>query len=145
MISIRRFIFPELRSSAGLGGVGPAGMRYRFSDARWIRSSILPFWARYVDNPGMGGIPKAVWTDGFRRSQSIRRTEPPSWASEMAMLLAVVVFPSLLRTLVRRIVLGGLPVPDRRRPVRRARSASAADERPSNSIRRARGISPGVL
>ena len=64
MISIRRFIFPELRSSAGLGGVGPAGIRYRFSDARWIRSSILPFWARYVDNPGMDGIPKAVWTDG---------------------------------------------------------------------------------
>src|ERR1041385_1391420 len=115
------FIFAEARSSAGLGGVGPAGMIYRFSDAGRIRSSILPSWARYVDSPGTGDIPNAVWTDGFRRSQSIRRTELPSCANEMAMLQAVVVFPSLLRTLVRRIVRGGLPVPESRRPVRKAR------------------------
>src|SRR5579871_4617164 len=62
---------------------------------------------------------------GRRRSASIRRTRTPFCARTTAVLILVVVLPSCGRALVTIMTLGGAPMLDSNREVRRARYDSA--------------------
>ena len=66
-------------------------------------------------------IPKASASEGLRMSRSTMRVRAPVWASAIAVLAAVVLFPSPGKADVTRMVCGGLPEWERRSAVRRDR------------------------
>ncbi len=77
---------------------------------------------RTLLSPLRGPIPRVLWMLGRLRSASISRTRRmPSWASTIAQLMLVVVFPSCGSALVIMITLGGAPRFDNSNDVRSAR------------------------
>ncbi len=83
------------RSSDGLGGIGPDGVRKRFSmsQRKMIFSASAP-WVRKLTRPTLLAAWKTSCWRGLRRSPSTSRTFLPSCARTTARLPAVEVLPS---------------------------------------------------
>src|ERR1039458_8213033 len=127
---MRSFITVEPSSSAGCGGMGPAGKIHKFgtSGQGSTRSSNLPAPVIRVLRPPREFMPNSFPTTGRRRSASKNKTRLPRGANTRAEFALMVVFPSCGIALVTRITFGGAPNEERRIDVRSARYASAASD-----------------
>ena len=82
-------------SSAGFGGIMPAGSTHRFcTDVLRIDALGLQSPTRRFDNPGSWAMSKIACTRGRRMSASTWSTRWPAWASETDRLLENMLLPS---------------------------------------------------
>src|ERR671921_694685 len=112
---------PEIKSSAGLGGMGPVEsiLSPGKDSVHTSERSYSP--DNMFTTPLTFGTPKILCKLGLCRSPSITRVSLPACARTTARFAQVVLFPSIKPGLVIRITVGGVFATAYRRVVRRDR------------------------
>src|SRR6266576_7167551 len=133
----------EESNCAGLGGLGPAESTQRVGTGENCLSAASILWApvRKPARPSPSTRSRDSAIPGLRRSASMIRVLSPLWASAIAKLRAVVLFPSLAVALVINNTCGGRGAVESTTEVRRVlKDSDGADD---GCFKSANSASPG--
>src|SRR5215217_7400927 len=111
---------PEIKSSAGLGGMGPVESILSPGESSVYISERSYSPVKTFTIPLTFGTPKILCKLGLCRSPSITRVSLPACARTTARFAQVVLLPSIRPGLVTRITVGGVFATAYRRVVQRS-------------------------